>query len=72
MLLFASLALTQVWSQGGYLEVVHVERTVWFVLLRNVLLVALAGLLVHRVVAGVSWHVPLLRFRRPWRRAAIN
>jgi uncharacterized membrane protein len=71
MLLFASMALTQVWSQGGYTELVYVERTVWLLLLRNVLMVVLAGLLVHRAVAGVPLHVPSLRFRRPSRSSAI-
>ena len=65
------MALTQVWSQGGYTELVYVEQTVWLLLLRNVLMVVLAGLLVYRAVAGVSWRVPILRFRRPSRSSAI-
>jgi hypothetical protein len=45
ILLLVTLGITQVWSQGGYMDLIDLKPVVWLLFVRNVLLVTLAVVL---------------------------
>ncbi len=49
LLMLPALALTQVWAQGRYRDVIELEPIVWVVLARNLVLVAVVVLLIREV-----------------------
>jgi hypothetical protein len=73
-LLFAACALTLTWFPGRFFHLAAVSQVSWFVLLRNLLLVALFGVVLRRqlVAAEQPLRVTLVRGRALLRRDEVN